>query len=237
MQPGPRAPRTRVAPFARCRGGTRRPSNARRCIATSVLGEHVVDIAGEPLSLPILPIDEERAIVLLNVLDHGVSFAARAGGELARRVAPRCPDVVLGTATLGIPVAIEVSRALGLDRYVIAQKSPKVYLSDPVAVALSSSTTAGQPRLYIDRRNAPLLQGRRVVVVDDVAATGRSLAAAVSLARAAGGDVVAIAVVLTEGNAWREGLGEDDASLLVRLGHIPQYAIRDGRLAVRPESE
>jgi adenine/guanine phosphoribosyltransferase-like PRPP-binding protein len=206
-------------------------------MATSVLGEHVVDIAGEPLSLPILPIDEERAIVLLNVLDHGVSFAARAGGELARRVAPRSPDVVLGTATLGIPVAIEVSRALGLDRYVIAQKSPKVYLSDPVAVALRSSTTAGQQRLYIDRRNVPLLQGRRVVVVDDVAATGRSLAAAVALARAAGGDVVAIAVVLTEGNAWRDGLGADDAALLVRLGHIPQYAIRGGRLAVRPESE
>jgi adenine/guanine phosphoribosyltransferase-like PRPP-binding protein len=197
---------------------------------------HVVDVAGEPLPLPILPIDGGRAIVLLNVLDHGVAFVDRVGRLLAERVRPTRPEIVLGTATLGIPVAIEVSRALGLDRYVIAQKSAKVYLRDPLTLPLSSSTTAGAQRLYVDRRNVPLIAGRRVAVVDDVAASGESVAAAVALARAAGGRVVAIAVVLTEGTAWRERLG-DDARLVARLGHIPQYRLlADGRLEVVPES-
>ena len=201
----------------------------------SVLGTHSTDIAGERVDLPILAIDEQRAIVLLNVLDHGVRFNERVGRALAEAMAPHRPQVVLGTATLGIPVAIETSRALGLDTYVIAQKSPKVYLADPVAVPLRSSTTAGTQRLYIDRRAVPLLEGKRVAVVDDVAATGESLAASLALAREAGGQVVSIGVVLTEGNGWKKRLG-DDADLVIRLGHIPQYAIRGGSLALMAES-
>jgi adenine/guanine phosphoribosyltransferase-like PRPP-binding protein len=201
----------------------------------SVLGIRETDIAGERVDLPVLAIDDRRAIVLLNVLDHGVRFNERVGRALAEAMAPHRPEVVLGTATLGIPVAIETSRALGLDTYVIAQKSPKVYLADPVAVPLRSSTTAGAQRLYIDRRAVPLLKGKRVAVVDDVAATGESLAASIALARQAGGDVVSIGVVLTEGNGWRKRLG-DDAGIVIRLGHIPQYAIRDGALELITES-
>ncbi|MCL6595889.1 MAG: adenine phosphoribosyltransferase [Firmicutes bacterium] len=201
-----------------------------------VLAHHRVDIAGEPVDLPVLSVGEHGAIVLLNVLDHGAAFIRRAGEALAERLAAARPEVVLGTATLGIPVAVEVSRALGLDRFVIAQKSPKVYLDDPLTVPLVSSTTAGAQHLYVDRANVPLLAGRRVAVVDDVAASGASLAAALALARAAGGRVAAVGVVLTEGNAWRERLGED-ARLLVRLGHIPRYRVGEGgRLEVVADS-
>ena len=201
-----------------------------------VLGRHRADIAGQEVDLPILAKGDGRAIVLMNVLDCGVAFGERAGRALAAAMAPRRPEVVLGTATLGIPVALEVTRALGLDRYVVAQKSPKVYLGDPLAVALCSSTTRGAQRLYVDRANVRHLAGRRVAVVDDVAASGESVAASLALARAAGAEVVAIGVIATEGCAWRARLGTD-ARLLVRLGHIPQYEIRpDGALALRPES-
>jgi len=165
------------------------------------------------------------------MLDAGVAFAEAVGRAMAAAVRHRRPEIVLGTATLGIPVAIETSRALGIDRYVVAQKSAKVYLRDPLAVPLRSSTTQGAQRLYVDRRNVPLIAGRRVLVVDDVAATGESLKAAIALARAAGGEVVAAGVVLTEGNGWRVGL-DHDAALLVRLGHIPQYVHDGGALEV-----
>ena len=86
---------------------------------------YIVDIAGEPVTLPIVPINQKLAISLLMVIDMGVMFGERIGKALADHLRPLKPDIIVGAATLGIPVVIEVSRALGLDQYVIAQKSPK----------------------------------------------------------------------------------------------------------------
>ena len=145
---------------------------------------YVVDIAGEPVTLPIVPINQRLAISLLMVIDMGVHFGERIGKALAARLGPLKPDIVVGAATLGIPVVIEVSRALRLDQYVIAQKSPKIHLADALVQQVQSVTSAGKQRLMLDRRAVPLLAGRRVAVVDDVVATGSSLAATLALVRA-----------------------------------------------------
>ena len=154
---------------------------------------YTVDIAGEPVTLPIVAINDKLAISLLMVIDMGVGFGERIGKALAAKLGPLKPDIVVGAATLGIPVVIEVSRALGLDQYVIAQKSPKIYLADALVQEVQSVTTASKQRLMLDRRSVPLLAGRRVVVVDDVVATGSSLAATLALTRSAGANVVGAA--------------------------------------------
>src|ERR1700760_2041299 len=135
---------------------------------------HTVEIAGEPVELPLVALSESLAIALLIVLDMGVRFADRVGKALAERLAATEADVVVGTATLGIPVAIEVSRHLGLDRYVILQKSPKIHLRDALVEPVQSITSVGSQVILLERRAVPLLQGRRVIVVDDVVATGSS---------------------------------------------------------------
>src|SRR5271169_3959289 len=84
-----------------------------------------IDIAGESVELPLVAINDTLAISLLMVIDMGVKFGERTGKALAQRLAVHKPEIVVGMATLGIPVAIEVSRNLGLDQYVILQKSPK----------------------------------------------------------------------------------------------------------------
>lgn len=194
---------------------------------TVVYGDHYpVRIGSETVSLPLVPLDEKKAIALLMTIDMGLAFGERVGRELAELLEPFRPEVVVGTATLGIPVAMEVSRALSLDRYVVLQKSPKVHLTDALSRPVHSVTSHGEQQLLLDRRHAALLRERRVAVVDDVACTGSSLAAAIGLVRDAGAWVTAVGVLLTEGHAWREVLGED-AELLGALGHIPQFAVRE----------
>jgi adenine/guanine phosphoribosyltransferase-like PRPP-binding protein len=196
---------------------------------------YIVDIAGEPVTLPIVPINDKLAISLLMVIDMGVRFGERIGKALAQKLGPLKPDIVVGAATLGIPVVIEVSRALGLDQYVIAQKSPKIHLGDALVEELQSVTSSGKQRLMLDRRAVPLLAKRRVVVVDDVVATGSSLAATFALARAAGAEIVGAGVILTEGHEWNKTLGAD-ARLVQGLGHIPQFALADGKATPMPET-
>jgi adenine phosphoribosyltransferase len=196
---------------------------------------YTVDIAGEPVTLPIVPINQKLAISLLMVIDMGVKFGERIGKALADHLRPLRPDIIVGAATLGIPVVIEVSRTLGLDHYVIAQKSPKIHLADALVQELESVTSAGKQRLMLDRRSVPLLAGRRVAVVDDVVATGSSLAATFALARSAGAEIVGAGVILTEGHDWKKMLGAD-ASLIRGLGHIPQFSLADGEAVPMPET-
>ncbi len=196
---------------------------------------YTVDIAGDPVALPIVPINGTLAISLLMVIDMGVRFGERIGKALAQKLGPLKPDIVVGAATLGIPVVIEVSRALGLDQYVIAQKSPKIHLADALVEELQSVTSTGKQRLMLDRRAVPLLAKRRVVIVDDVVATGSSLAATFALARAAGAEIVGAGVILTEGHDWKKTLGAD-ARLVQGLGHIPQFALANGTATPMPET-
>ncbi|TAI62704.1 phosphoribosyltransferase family protein [Bradyrhizobium sp. Leo170] len=194
---------------------------------------YTVDIGGEPTELPLVAINERLAISLLMVIDMGVGFGDRIGKALAARLKEKEPDIVVGAATLGIPVAIEVSRHLGLDQYVIVQKSPKIHLGDALVEYVQSVTSSGSQRLLLDRRAIPLLKGRRVVVVDDVVATGSSLAATLKLVRQAGAEVVGVGVILTEGHEWKKALGAD-AALVTGLGHIPQFTITDGHATPDP---
>lgn len=187
-----------------------------------------VDVAGRGVDLPIVAIKPDFAIALMMIIDLGVDFGTHVGRKLAEALAPLRPEIVVGAATLGIPVAIEVSRALGLDDYVVLQKSPKLHLADALTQPIRSITSAGEQRLLLDRRAVPLLAGRRTVVVDDVVASGGSLRGSVALARQAGADVVAIGVVLTEAHDWRTTLGAD-AALVRGLAHIPQFAPGEGR--------
>ena len=193
-------------------------------------------IAGETFDLPIVRLDQWRAIALLMVIDMGVRFGDMVGEAIVERCAALKPDIVVGSATLGIPPAIEVSRRLGLDRYVILQKSPKFHLADAMVEEVRSITSDSTQRLLLDRRSIALLQGKRVLIVDDVVATGSSMAAALRLVRRAGGEVVGAGVILSEAHRWREALGPD-AALVMPLGHIPQFDIVDGVAVIDPTSE
>lgn len=185
-----------------------------------------VDVEGFALDLPIVPISSDFAISLMMVIDLGVKFGEHVGKCLAAKLAPLDPDIIVGPATLGIPVAIEVTRALGLDNYVVLQKSPKLHLADALVQRLTSITSKGEQRLLLDRAAIPLIAGKRVVVVDDVVASGSSLKSALALVRQAGADVVGSGVILTEAQEWQAALGAD-ADHLVSLAHIPQFTPDD----------
>ncbi len=197
---------------------------------------HRTKIAGHTFDLPIIQLNDRRAIALLMVIDMGVRFGDIVGDAIARHFAPLEPDIVVGSATLGIPIAIEVTRRLGKDRYVILQKSPKFHLAEAMVEEVRSITTAVPQRLLLDRRSISLLHGKRVLIVDDVVATGSSMAAAIRLVRRAGGEVMGAGVILTEGHAWRSALGKD-TELITSLGHIPQFDILDGAAVPDPSTE
>jgi adenine/guanine phosphoribosyltransferase-like PRPP-binding protein len=185
-------------------------------------GTYSATVGSQQIDLPLIPITEDLAIALLITVDHGVRFVERAGTELAAVLAPYRLDVVVSVATMGIPLAIEVTRALELDDYLILQKTPKLHLRDAIAEPVRSITTGAQQRLLFDAARVGAVQGRRVGLVDDVISTGASVRAALNLLQRVGAAPVVIGTLLTEAATWRRELG-DSAGLVHALGAIPVF--------------
>jgi len=193
-------------------------------------GTYVTRVGSQEVEVPLVEVAEDLLIALLITVDHGIGFAERAGAELAERLAPKGVDIVVSVATMGIPLAIEVTRALGLDDYLILHKTPKIHLGDRIAEPVTSITTGTPQHLRMDPARMAAAEGRRVAVVDDVISTGASMQAALNLLRRGRAEPVVIGALVTEGAAWRERLG-DDAGLVEALGAVPVFHRRaDGSL-------
>ena len=85
--------------------------------------------------------------------------------------------------------------------YVLARKRPKLYMKNIFKSTVRSITTEGEQALYIDGDDVKKMNGKRVVIVDDVISTGESLAAIEKLVGEAGGIVVGKMCILAEGDA------------------------------------
>ena len=181
-----------------------------------------MDIGTQRVELPVVSLSPELALALLITVDMGVGFMERAGAELAARLVECDVDIVATVATMGIPVAVEVTRHLGLDQYVVLHKTPKIHLADAVKESVRSITTDVDQRLLFDRARVKDVAGRRVAIVDDVISTGASTGAALRLLRRVDAEIVAIGTLVTEGSLWRESLGTD-ADLVRALGSIPVF--------------
>lgn len=156
-----------------------------------------MEIAGCKRALPICPIDEKLDIAGF-VMFSDVEVTEKAAQELLEK----CPehDVVVTAESKGIPLAYEMAR-IGCRDYVVARKGVKAYMEDPIHVEVKSITTDHVQKLYLSKADCENLQGKRILIVDDVISTGESLAALEELLHTIGGNVVGKACVLAEGDA------------------------------------
>ena len=74
-------------------------------------------------------------------------------------------------------------------------------MGHPLTDEVVSITTQKKQLLCMDGKDATLLKGKRVAIVDDVISTGESLSAIERLVEKAGGIIAAKAAILAEGDA------------------------------------
>ena len=161
---------------------------------------------GRQILLPIRPLgDGDHALASLIVNQASFAVLDALVETLAEKLRPFQADVIAGLPTLGLTLASAVARRLGHGRYVPLGTSRKFWYDEALSVPLSSITTPGQAkRLYVDPRMLPLLQGRRVVLIDDVISSGRSIRAGLSLLDGIGVRPVATAAAMLQSERWRD---------------------------------
>lgn len=113
-------------------------------------------------------------------------------------------EIVVGLPTLGHAFAAAVARGLGHLNWVAPGTSRKLWYEDALSVPLASITSpATGRRMWLDPRVVHRLEGRRVLLVDDVVSTGASITAAIELLRQVGARPVAVCAAMLQGDRWR----------------------------------
>ena len=158
---------------------------------------YTLNIAGLKRELPLCPISDKLNIAAF-IMFSDVELTIACAEELLKRVPDF--DIIVTAESKGIPLGYELSRQSG-KKYIVARKSVKLYMKNPVAVEVKSITTDGRQTLYLDENDMRELKGKRVLIADDVISTGESLHSLVELAERAGGNIVCKSAVLAEGDA------------------------------------
>ena len=157
-----------------------------------------LNVAGVTRYLPIVQVSPELKIA---------SFVILGDCEIVTACAPlleeRLPEIdyIVTAEAKGIPLVNEICRLRKMPYYIVARKSIKPYMEEPLTDSVESITTQKRQTLCLDGKDAMLLKNKRVAIVDDVFSTGQSLSAIERLVEKAGATVAAKAAILAEGSA------------------------------------
>lgn len=181
---------------------------------------------GYPVRLPdgrilVLPLrqlpagDHAVASLIANQASHQV--IAALADAMANEARSFKADIVVGLPTLGFAFADRVAERLGHPRFVPLGYSRKFWYDDALSIAVQSITSPEPGKLLrLDPNLLPLLDGRRIVLVDDAISTGATTVAAVKLLRRIGVDVAGIVVAMKQTNRWEAEMAALSAAPQVR---------------------
>ncbi|EJN07254.1 PRPP-binding protein, adenine/guanine phosphoribosyltransferase [Bradyrhizobium sp. YR681] len=168
---------------------------------------------GYPVTLPcgrilVLPLrrlpDAERAVASLIANQASNLVIAALADHMATQARAFDAEIIVGLPTLGLAFASQVAERLGQPRFVPLGYSRKFWYEDTLSEPVTSITSpeAGK-KLRLDPNLLPLIEGRRVVVVDDAISTGATAIAAVRLLQRIGVDIVGMVVAMKQSNRWQ----------------------------------
>lgn len=135
----------------------------------------VVPLANAPISIALF--DSQGDLALCDFLAEQLVATARGQGHDLDTL-----DVIL-TAGKAITLAEATARRLGIAQLSIAEKQVKNFWPTSFGIPSRSITGGKQERLVVGGRRAEMLQGKRILVIDDVISTGESIRALTGIAR------------------------------------------------------
>ena len=172
-----------------------------------------MDIAGLKRELPLCRVTDELYIGAF-VMFGDVELTVHCAAELLKR-APEY-DYLIAPEAKAIPLLYEMARQSGAEKYFLARKGAKAYMTGVFEVEVRSITTMHRQKLVIDTADAEMIKGKKVLIVDDVISTGESLHAMEELVKRAGGISAGKMAVLAEGDA-------KDRDDIITLAPLPLF--------------
>jgi len=172
---------------------------------------YTIELCGVKRELPLVRVAPKLKVALFNIL--GDTEIVKAVAPKLSSMVPKETEVLLHPEGKAITLAYEISVITGIP-YVVPRKEKKQWMLDPISADVKSITT-GKPQTYwLDRRELPKIEGKKITIVDDVISTGSTLEAMENLVSKIGGTIIAKIAIFVEGNERKD---------VISLGHLPLF--------------
>jgi adenine phosphoribosyltransferase len=181
---------------------------------TSQRTVYPITIANVYRELKLFEVQPGLRIAILNIL--GDTELVRACAiEFSKKLASHSYDSIVTAEAKSIPIAHVLSEQVSKP-YVVLRKQYRSYMGKTIQAETVSITTGQRQHLYLDEKDHDLVHKKKVILLDDVVSTGSTLEGMQKIIKNAGGEVEAVAAILTEGDQekWRE---------VISLGHLPLF--------------
>lgn len=158
--------------------------------------------------LPIVSLGKGIKIASFNLLGDS-ELVAEITSRMCKKLKGISFDYLVGPEVKVVPLLHEITQVLKKKRYVVCRKNIHGYMVSPIV-------SRDKPGLVLDGNDAKLLKGKKVIMLDDVVSSGRTMWVARELMQSVGAKVVAEAAV------FKQGEMEDEIfNNLIFLGTLP----------------
>jgi len=151
-----------------------------------------LDLLGIKRELPIVPISPKLKIASFNLLGD-VELVNKSAKEIAKKIKGLKFDVLVGPEVKVVPLIHQLATIIKSKNYIICRKNIMGYMVKPVQ-------SEGKNKLVLDGRDAQLLKGKRVVIVDDVVSSGRTTREIITLLKKLDAQVVCVISIFKQGD-------------------------------------
>lgn len=157
---------------------------------------YTLKLCGLTRQLPIVSLGPRLKIASFNLLGDG-ELVEKVADDLAKKLRRNDFDYLVGPEVKVVPLVQVLAKKLKKPRYVILRKNIMGYMTKPVI-------NKSKPTLVLNGPDAEILRGKKVVIVDDVVSTGRTIRVVQEMMKTIGAEVVSAVAVFKQGEKEEE---------------------------------
>ncbi len=150
-----------------------------------------LELCGLKRKLPIVSLGPKLKIASFNLLGDGELVEAVAN-KLTKELKKYEFDYLVGPEVKVVPLLQVLAKKLNKPRYIILRKNIMGYMTQPI-------TNKSKPSLVLNGPDAKLLKGKKVIIIDDVVSTGRTIKVVQELMKMADAEAVGAVAVFKQG--------------------------------------
>lgn len=146
--------------------------------------------------LPIVALGPKIKVASFNLLGDR-EMVEELAKQLYKKIRSIKFDYLVGPEVKVVPLLHELSKLLKKERYIVCRKEIHAYMQSPIK-------SMQKPGLVLSGTDAGLINGKKVVIVDDIVTSGRTLYVVEELMKTAEAMVVAKITVFKQGDRLHE---------------------------------
>lgn len=160
-----------------------------------------IELYGLTRTLPLVHIGRQTKLANFTLLGD-IELVDALADVFTKKFQTYTFDHLVAVEVKVVPLVHGIAKRLGHKRFVVCRKRVKPYMVNPVILRPPASSPKHILPLVINGVDASFLQGKRVIVMDDVVSTGMTMRLMHELMEKIGATVIASAAVLRQGEQF-----------------------------------